>query len=243
MLNHALTIESDNTLVLISKGRILCEIAEYEAAARVLERATQLNPHDIMSLSLKGWALQFLGPQKLQEAKQTCEDALELDPRNTWILRDLADILRKLGEREEADVKYFSIIKQAEELVEMDVDTLSLIGWCHYCLGHHEEAVRLFIEALAINPYNVSIQFDFALTLMCSGGYTLGLREYEKGLEWIKRRGTTKRRELLYVALDDLKDAVRHFRLKETKEVQKVKELLKNAFDREPSPVEDISKI
>jgi tetratricopeptide (TPR) repeat protein len=231
-LDKALALDPDNVWALSTKGEALCDIAEYQDAAQVLDRATQLDPSDARSFAEKGWALENLGAGYAQEARQAYEAAIKLEHENLWHHKGLANALRLLGDTEAAQAKYHWVIEQAEKRTEVDADTMSLTGWCHYQLGHYDEAARLFIEALSLNADMVSTQFDLALALMCSERHSLALQEYQRGLELVKGKQVQRRRGLLYVALDDLREAVKaQSALAEVKEVQEGLELLKRAFD------------
>ncbi len=240
-LNKALELDPDNLWALSTKSEALCDIAEYQAALEVLDHAMQLGPPGWQTLYTRGWALENLGAEQAQDAKQAYEAALNYEIGGAdnllWTRKGIANTLRLLGDAEAAAVEYQWVIDNAEERAEVDVDVLALMGWCHYCIGEYDEAVRLFIETLSIDSDAISTQFDLALAFMCSGRQSLALREYQRGLELTQEKQARMRRGLLYVAIDDMEDAVKiQPPLAEVEEAQKGLKLLKNAFEEATSP-------
>jgi tetratricopeptide (TPR) repeat protein len=242
-LDEALALDPNNAWALTIKGEILSDIAEFQAALEVLDRAIRIDPRDALTLRKKGWALENLGPERAREAQQAYQAALDQkpgDPDDLWTRKGFANALRLRGKAEAAAVEYRWVVDEAKRRGTMDASIMSLIGWCHYCLGNYDEAIRLFIEAISLDSDIISAQFDVALSLMCSGRYELGLREYQRGLDLTDRKHVLRRRGLLYVALDDLREAITaQPDLKKVKEVREALKLLRMAFDKVKAPVAD----
>ena len=83
-----------------------------------------------------------------------------------------------------------------------------MIGWCHYQLGHYDEAQRLYLSALELDEDDPGTQFDLALVLMRMGHYDLALREYRRGLGMLRKVERPRQRGLLFVAVVDLKEGL-----------------------------------
>ena len=231
-LDRALVLlERDYLFALGTKGWLLCDIGEFQDAVQVLN---QVQFDSVWILDLKGQALQNLGVEHAEEAQQAYEVALKVDPRDLWIHKGLGDALYLRGKLEEAKTKYLGVIKQAKERnEELDADTLSLLGWCHYRLGQYDEAARLLVEALRLDPKGISHQFKLALTLLCSERYGLALREYQRGLELTESKPVQRRRGLLAVAIKDLNDVLIAQPLKAVPEFEQALELLKTALNQQ----------
>jgi len=214
------------------KGNILCDFGAFHLAVEALDQATQLDPSDADGFFSKGWALENLGRDNVQAAWQADEEGLKKQPDSVWGLKGLANTLRLMGRREEANARYTAVLRQLQEQGELDDDLLSLKGWCHYCLGQYDEAAQSFIETLSLNPGLISTQFDLALVLMRSQSYDLALKGYKQGLEMTANKHSLRRRGLLYIARDDLREAVKTPpSLRDIEEAGKALELLNKAYD------------
>ena len=205
-LERALQLEPDDVFAVESMASLLCHTGEYETAARVLEEAMKRNPPAATVLELKGWALQNLGPARAQEARKAYEAALALEPKNLWARKGLANALRNTGEPRAARVQYRRVIEEGTP--PGDAETLSLVGWCHYCIADYETAVRYYIDALILDSDNIPTQFDLALALIGGKKKHLALREYERGEAQVEGKPVERRRGLLSVAVKDLSEAM-----------------------------------
>ncbi|VVB95981.1 Photosystem I assembly protein Ycf3 [uncultured archaeon] len=233
IIDEALALQPDNPLVLRVKGDVLCDMADYRAAVEILEKVTQLNPFDSRGFASKGWALENLGKERTQEARLVYETLIELNPDNLWAHKGLANAMRLLGDTKAAVNKYQWIIEQQEKRDVADAGTMNMTGWCYYQLEHYDKAIQLLTNALILDPDDVSDQFDLALSLMCSGEHSKALQEYQRGLEKAQSKHVLHRRGLLYVALDDLKEALTTKpELRKVKEVQGVQKRLKMVLDQ-----------
>ena len=205
-LERVLQLEPDDVFAVESMASLLCHTGEYETAARVLEEAMKRNPPAATVLELKGWALQNLGPARAQEARKAYEAALALEPKNLWARKGLANALRNTGEPSAARVQYRRVIEEGTP--PGDAETLSLVGWCHYCIADYKTAVRYYIDALILDSDNIPTQFDLALALICGEKKHLALREYERGEAQVEGKPVERRRGLLSVAVKDLSEAM-----------------------------------
>lgn len=237
--------QPDYDFVLAIKSEILCDIGEYETAAKILDDLTARNRHNDWLFTLKGWALtkptikqlleeteQVLTNEQLQKAKQAYNTAKELNSENLWRHKGVAEILYLLNDLDKANDKYDWIIEQAEKRFEER--DFELLGWCYYRLGQYAKAAKFFAQALFLcDRVNVfSTQFDLALALMCSQRDELALQEYSKGLKMISKKSDLKQCGLLSVALIDLKDAMkRDPALANKKEVQEALNSLKKQLN------------
>jgi tetratricopeptide (TPR) repeat protein len=240
-LDEALRVDSQNAWALTIKGSVLSDIADFRAAVDILDHANKINSSDATAFGLKGWALENLGvgcsegEQKalyVRDAHKAYKTAFELEKENLWYLKGIGDALHLMGKHRDAKKTYSKVIELAEKSGGGDAGTLSLKGWCHYCLRQYDEAVRLFIEALSLDASLTFVQFDLALALMCSQRYGLSLREYKRGVEAIGKRHILRQRGLLHVAKADLGEATKaQPAFKKVKEVQESLELIEEAFN------------
>ncbi len=240
-LDQALDLEPGNAWALMTKGQILFDIADYQLAIQVLDQAVHYGLSAAWIFIIKGSALENLGVEHVEEAREAYETARDLESENLhvslYVNVGLGDTSYVLGNVEEAREKFRWVIDQtakADTGVKKDTEILHIIGWCHYRLGQYEEAVRAFIDALALDTHAIYTHFDLALALMCDGRYSRALREYTLTIESARGKHVLRRRGLLYVARRDLKEAVdnEELGLKEVKEAQKALNLLREAFER-----------
>lgn len=243
LLEKALAIDSQDHWVLSTKGDVLCEIGDYQAAVKVLDQAIELVPDDSYTFTTKGWALENLGPDRAAEAVQAYQSALALDlpfPSDLWARKGLANAMRLQGDRQGAVAEYKSVIAEVEKQdVEIDVNLLPLVGWCHFQLAlyddpadHLDEAIDYFMETIALNSEMVSTQFDLALTLMCTRRRQRALREYVSSIERARQKQVLRRRGLLHVAIDDLEEAIAAVpAMKQAPEPRQALRLLKEAYE------------
>lgn len=231
-LDQALKLANpDYTFILGVQAEILADIAEYEKAAKVLDKAIEGDSQYEQLFNLKGWVLSKLG--RIKEAQQAYKSARSLNPRNLWVHKGIAETYYLLGDLKSSKDEYNKIIEKAEK--RPDEFYFDLVGWCYYRLYQYSAAAKFFVQALSLleaeDIMRLSIQFDLSLSLMCSERYELALQEYEKGLEMIGDKPLLRRCGLLSVALFDFKDTIKNNpELEKVKEAKKVLDLLEKAL-------------
>lgn len=231
-LNRAL-LEQEHVNWLAFKGHVLCEIAEFREAVKALSRATKLNPRNAQAFGVKGWALEFLGPRRVADALKAYQTALRLEPENLWWRVGIANSLYLKQDLDKAAEEYRRVSVAALKLVEdeKNPEIISLVGWCEYRLGNFEDATRLFYEAIALKPEHIHDQLNLALTLACGGRHEEALREYRQALKKAQEKPPLRLRGLAFMALDDLKLAVKmRPDLANVCEVQEIIALLDTAY-------------
>jgi tetratricopeptide (TPR) repeat protein len=230
VLRQALDKQPDNQWALSVYADVLCDIGAFEKAIEVLDRISQ---PDWQTWATRGWALENL--KHGEEAAGAYRAALDQGlgyPEALHVHKGLGDALQLCGDPRAAD-EYRWVIAQAQEHTgEVNADLFATLGWCRYQLGHYDEAIRLYREALALYQDKISTQFDLALALLCSGRYGLAQGEYAKGFELIQSRDVLRQRGLLFIARDDLEEALRAWPALETAvEVQALRAQLRDAYD------------
>ena len=189
-------------------GQVHCAMGQYEPARKRLDESLAQDSRVDWIHGVRGWALENLGLP--DEALAAYQKAAELNPKSWWWRKGIANALHLAGELKTtaAHEEYAKVIELAEASSKsLDAELISLIGWCHYRLGHPETAIRSILQALIINPKLVSDQFDLALVLLVSGNFEPAGREYQKALEMIRMKPASRRVGLVRVALRDLKMA------------------------------------
>jgi tetratricopeptide (TPR) repeat protein len=238
-LDHALRIQTEVDW-LVFKGHILCEIAEFGAAVKALDRAIRINKNIAEAFGLKGWALQHLGIKQATRTLRAYELALKIEPDNLWWHKGIANGLYLMNDKGKALARYGWVVKQARMRAKKEKDEakfLALVAWCQYRLGKCEEAVQLFSQVISFNPEQIASQFDLALALTCCKRYSEAYRAYSRGVRSSKEPPRLRYRGVIYVALDDLKIAIRmQPELAQAEEVKDALTMLEATYDESSEP-------
>lgn len=194
-----------------ARAVLLTEIGRFEEAAAVAAQCAKAEPSAFV-FGILGWAWENVGRGDGAKAREAYESGLKMDPADPWCLKGLGNAHRLLGNLDKADSCYDSVVKKATSEVQRAREyTLSLLGWCHYQLGHASEAVRLFSSAISVNPQSVSDCFDLGLALLSAKAELSARESYARGvalLSKIEHQG--RRRALAHVACCDLLGALEH---------------------------------
>lgn len=214
------------------RGNLLCDIAEFEAAAEQMERAISYNPNDASFFGLKGFALESL-EGRAREALEAYKRAAKIEPENPIYQMGIGNAWYLLRRFDSAEKKYALALKHVNNMIEDDNVRCSIAGWCHHRLGNYEESIRHFKDALTLYPEGLSDHLNLALTLMCDKRYGLAIREYELSIQNIRSKPLLRQRGLLYTAFDDIKVEIDRKRIAiSNKEAQRAFEMLSNELTR-----------
>jgi tetratricopeptide (TPR) repeat protein len=219
------------------------DVAEYDSAIPILEKAIEADPNNGDLFGLKGWVLENRGIAHAQDAYQAYETAQLLQPDELAWQIGLGNSFYLLKKLDRARDAYEKVLSRADELTGPPSNTMSLIGWAYFRLGRFDEAIKSFIALVRENPADIANQFNLALTLFGSKQPSLAEREYERGIEIANRKPTSLQRGWFYVALDDMNVALAvEPKLYQTDEFEQVRELVKNAYDASKNKVQLISQ-
>ena len=144
-----LEIDPDHAMAHAGMGASLYRLERYAEAVESLGRSVDLHPHPPTAttrLILMGTASRRLG--RREAAVAHFERAVEIDPRNSEALDNLAMARFKAGRYEEALDFYRAII----EIKPDSAQNHSNLGATLYYLGRPEDALRSFERALALDP-------------------------------------------------------------------------------------------
>ncbi len=199
------------------KALFLAEIAEYEQAAAVLERAIGRVPADATDDEAKrrlgwlwstlGFVLRRAGRTPLDRLTPMFEKASTLDPDNLYAKRELAGALMQQPDSKEKGERLI------RELIEQraDIDK-ELLGWCHFMLKQYEGAEHWLRSVVSADPTDIGTRFDLALVLLAMGQDS-DAKEYAIASKLAREKSAERRRGLFHVALGDLIDAQKEGRV------------------------------
>src|SRR5262249_38724603 len=145
VLEKAVRLSPDNAFVLATQADYLCEIGEYEDAAKSAGRATAIAADDAWKYGVLGWALENIGAELAEEALAAYRQAFKLAKTQGLYLKGIGNAQRTMGEKDEARKSYSDVLTLARspQASTIKVDP-ALLGWCHYGLGQYDEAIRLY---------------------------------------------------------------------------------------------------
>jgi tetratricopeptide (TPR) repeat protein len=192
----------------LGRAERLSEAGEYEAALEELDRLLGVHPNDPAVQTARGWALENIGSPRLPEAREAYLEALRLDPNALWAKEGLSNVLRRLGQVEEANRLCLEVIEEGTRRFDVEEDLRELVGWCQLRLGMSQEAVNTLGVALRLDGRWTAVRFDLALALLCAGDRVRAVVEYQRGIHQAENGGIDRLRGVVRVALDDLEEAL-----------------------------------
>jgi Flp pilus assembly protein TadD len=199
--------DEDRASDLIQRAIELTDLSEYATAAQTAARAIELEPNNAFAHTVRGWALENLGEQHLDEARSVYETAIALDTTAPWPRTGLADLLHRSGRREQAERLYREVAEDAEPFDDRPA-CLEFRGWSLYRLGRLDEAIQTFHTSINRLPGRISVLFDLALSLLANGQTDEACDAYESAFEAVRKADPRRRRAPLTVAAEDLEDAI-----------------------------------
>lgn len=214
-------------------GRVeaLSDAGEYAAALEELELAMAERPASADVYTARGWALENLGPERLDEARTAYEDALALDRDAMWAKEGLSNVLRRLGHTRQADRLCEEVVVEGRQRYELEEDLWELVGWCELRLGRYQDAVSTLSEALRRDGRWIAVRFDLALALLFAGQRSRAFLEYSRGVHQAVNGGVVRLRGCLRVALDDLEESLAERpALRTTREAIAARDLLRSTL-------------
>jgi tetratricopeptide (TPR) repeat protein len=234
-------LQPNSATAIGAKAYYLADIADFQEAVRLVKDAIQKAPGEAWLWGFQGWCLQNLGRSFADQARHAFEQACKAVKRegkkvdDSMYRKGLADALCLLRREDEAKVHFEALIEEQKYEEGNDADILELLGWCHYRLGHYDEAARLLQAAFSITDNPVAVQFDLALTLLASGRREFALTEYQYGIDLASKKHLLRQRGLYYIALFDLVEAAEDGRIK--KDGQSAFELLRTCLGASGVPL------
>ncbi len=144
VLETALKVLPDDFRVNFFLGISYSRLGRNIDAARVLEKARQLNPRDVDAIAQL--ALVYDGMKKFEESDALYEEAIRIDATNHLVLNNYAYSLAERGTQLERALTF------ARKAVETEPDNpsyLDTIGWIYYRLGQFVEAERYVKQAIS----------------------------------------------------------------------------------------------
>jgi tetratricopeptide (TPR) repeat protein len=235
--DRSLRLDPDNDWARALKGSVLSDLACYEKAIDLLEGATLTGKEaEAWLWGSRAWALEAMGEGSASKSFDAYSSALKLDPSklvwkigqaNARYLEDRARVPSAAGQL------YRQAIKELEPREQdNDSETLAQLGWCYSRLTEFDRSIGFLRRALDLDGELISTRFDLALSMLCAGN-TDAAREYQRGLGLLENPDIARRRDVLHVAIEDLRQADRHGIVSAANPaLRTIVHTLKRAFDR-----------
>ena len=144
-MDRATEIRPNDYALWLEKGLMLYEKGMYDEALLSFTKATEINPDGKEAWNDRGLVLKKLG--KFEEAVNSFNRAIQLDGGFWDALLNKALLLHEKGEISDAIIIYDRIIK-----IRRDAKVICQKGFALEEIGRTDEAVKMFEEALTIDP-------------------------------------------------------------------------------------------
>jgi Flp pilus assembly protein TadD len=166
------TVPGSTVASLKRLGHATMETGDYASAAGFYRRAQEQSEGDFEALLGLGTAMSRLGAS--DEAARTLRKALNLQPGDPDARRELGNALIALGQPSLAIAEF-----EASFDKKQDARCLNGIGVALDMLGEQAAAQEQYQAGLRLEPGNLSIRNNLALSLAVSGKYADSLRLLE----------------------------------------------------------------
>ncbi len=170
-------------VVLISLLHWLSWIGVNANADRYLARVRVLDSPKFLSLTTQltfdeALANYFFDNEQYAEARRYYEHFLTIDSGNPRIIGNIADVYRKLGERD----LYFRMLQRAVEIKSPDPGVYSNLGVEYAARGDTDRAIALNEQAVAINPTMAKALANLGILYTGRKNYTLADRYFTSAI-------------------------------------------------------------
>jgi tetratricopeptide (TPR) repeat protein/CheY-like chemotaxis protein len=227
----ALAPEPDNSWLLYWSGVLHLETGDHEASISELRTALLGQPDDQLIHRVLARALLETG--KSDEALAEAQAAVAIDSTEPWTLSALGDAYAAIGRRKEAEKAWKSSKDQLKKGPPGPEDAW-LEGWNLLHLERYDEALSALLDQLARKPDETGLDLDFALATLCSGRHEAALAEYYRAVAGGHQREENGRlKGLLHAARFDLQMSIPYHRIRDSRQVAQIKELLETGTEGE----------
>jgi tetratricopeptide (TPR) repeat protein len=151
-------------------------LAQHDEAKARIDAALELHPDAAAFHALRARVLLAAGGG-VEEARESCERALELDAEHAWALVGMAEVMAREGARDEAIALYDRASVADPDEVEYERAAIALLQ----AMGRVEEAEARLAALVVRNPRDARAAFALAKSLAERGG------DLDRALSYAKR--------------------------------------------------------
>ncbi|MBW1888750.1 MAG: YcaO-like family protein, partial [Deltaproteobacteria bacterium] len=171
---------ADGTCVGMFSARLMAESGDPDWSIARLKRMDNLMPGKYYIKFYLGSS--YLSLNELTKALKLLEEALGLDPKEQdipTIYSYIGIALKDLGQYREA----ISVLQKAGMYDNERTDIFNLMGFCHFKLKEHEEAIECFRKVLQLDPASAIDYANIASNYRDMGDEEKAVRYYRFALE------------------------------------------------------------
>ncbi len=152
-----------NQIELLDQAEAAIATKDYQQAIACYEKLINKKPNElsvIVNLSVL-----YAKLNRLPDAKQLLVSALEEQPDSAILTKQLANVLKNLGDDSQAEYYYLESIK----LNNQDASSFNNLGLLYYQQNKLDQAERSFQQALALEPGYLAAMYNLALSYQAMG--------------------------------------------------------------------------
>lgn len=196
---------------LFAEGLALYKAGKFAETEALCQQALISNPRNADLWNLRG--VNARNAKRYTEAVAFLRQGLAFAPQNAALWTNLGNVLKDIKQCETAVVCH----RRALAIEPERVSTLHNLGIAQSAAGREADALATYDRALRLDPGNMKVRWDRALSLLRSGDFAGGWRDYElryqalpsralPGARWTGERYEGKR--LLVVSEQGLGDTI-----------------------------------
>jgi tetratricopeptide (TPR) repeat protein len=153
---------------------------EYEEAAQLARQATELDPNDAEAYAYLAGALASQGPDRLAQAQEAAQIAVELDAGNPIVHRYMATVLEVQGLYDSAIEQYTIALEQNPPL---PAEIYIGLAYNQYAVGNIQGAILTFQDALDVDPENPDAFEGLGYMYFLIGEYSLAQENLQRAVD------------------------------------------------------------
>ena len=148
------------------------------ASVAALEKAREAAPNDPKVLGAYALSLDAAGRRK--QATEAYAAAVELDPRNGFLLNNYAFLLAETG----GDLKLaLELAQKAREILPTQAQVTDTVGWIYVKANMTDAAIGLFEYLVVKEPDAASYRYHYAVALAQKGDKAGARRELQEAIK------------------------------------------------------------
>jgi tetratricopeptide (TPR) repeat protein len=147
------------------------QAGNFDAAARLCDRALAIRPDDAIALGVRGMA--YFAQGNHDKALHLIQKGIDIAPRLALLYSFQGQVLGESGDKTAAEYAFFRAVT---------LDPKFSDGWVNFGINllrqnRPEEAVRAFLKAAALAPRSGSVHMQLAETYYLTGGFEKARQE------------------------------------------------------------------
>lgn len=162
-LQKALLLRPSDTVILNNYATASIRRGEYRKAVELLELDKE-DGNKVWRLNCLGYCYSMLG--EYEKSMACYKEALELNPKNSETMLNLAAVYAKMGKSEWA----LEISKKLVVKNPLDAELLNNLAWVYETLENHKAAEGFYFRSLAVSKGDPQIAYNLACCLQKQSG-------------------------------------------------------------------------